>query len=457
MATLTSGDTLSLAALGSATGNTGFQQNSLKIISGQSGSGDNVSISSFAIDSVGTISGYTYVAESTSEVYTLTFGGEGSRFGKIKVRPQNYVWGKSANISLEASPDDTANYSFGAKNPQSPGAQTTLEAQESATVTVSFSDGGFNGHATGYATTRTKTIYVVDSYDGNTVDLCLTLDTPIQLADGTYINAGDLEEGMELMGSKFDGLESFEDTDYINWTTNILLPHEEKVKVLGLVYGFAERLYVFNDGLVKSTMEHPFLIKQEGGIYKFKRAHQLTTSDSFIQLIDGEYVETPIESIEVLEESTEIVSIDVDGSNIYFANNIVSHNKDQGNTHSDFGNPTAPTAFTYTTSTQTLDWSGATADADSVAGITDYEINWSSQSNFSSIAGSATFSGVTWDPWIGQISPTTITGPGSYTVTRYFRIRARGNGGKYSGWTSITAIDGVANPNGAVTISEVVG
>lgn len=457
MATLTSGDNLSLAALGAATANTGANQRSLKIISGESGSGDNVSLSSFAIDSVGSIGGFTYVAESTSETYTLGFGGAGGRFFRISNLAQNFSWSNSGNITITAGPYSLATFSFGAKNPQAPGAQTTLAAQESATISVSFSDAGFNAHADGYATTRTKTIYVVDSYDGNTVDLCLTLDTLIQLADGTYIEAGDLEEGMELMGSKFDGLESFEDTDYINWTTNILLPREEKVKVLGLVYGFTERLYVFNDGLVKSTMEHPFLVKDENGIYKFKRAHLITTSDSFIKLVDGEYIETPIETIEVLDETSEIVSIDVDGSNIYFANNIVSHNKDQGNTHTDFGNPGAPTAFTYDTSTQTLDWSGATADADSVAGVTEYEINWSTVSNFSSIAGSASFSGVTWEPWLGQISPTTITGAGSYTISRYFRIRAKGNGGKLSGWTSITAIDGVADPNGIVTISEVVG
>lgn len=465
MATLTSGDTLSLGTLSSAVDRSASGERKLSLISGQSGSDANVSLSSFAIDSVSSISGFTYVAESTSETYTLTFTGEGTRFGKISSNPSNFTWVKTAAdgaspitiVTLEASPDYTAVYSFGAKNPQSPSAQTTLDAQEEAKLKCTFNDSGFNDHATNYFSTREKTIYVVDSYDGNTTDLCLTLDTLIQLADGTYIEAGDLEEGMILKGSKFDGLESFEDTDYINWTTNILLPREEDVTVLGLVYGFAERLYSFNDGLVKSTMEHPFLVKDENGIYTFKRAHLISTTDSFIKLVDGEYIETPIETIEVIEETSEIVSIDVDGSNIYFANNIVSHNKDQGNTHTDFGNPTAPTAFTYTTSTQTLDWSGATADADSVGGITDYEISWSTVSNFSSIAGSATFSGVTWEPWLGTISSATITGAGSYSISRYFRIRARGNGGKYSGYTSITAIDGVASPNGVVVISEVVG
>ena len=456
MATL-DGDTLSLAALGSATGKTGPNERSLKVISGESGSGDNVSLSSFAIDSVNGISGYTYVAESTSEVYTLTFGGEEPRFGKIKSRPQNFTWGKSSNISVETSPDYTANYSFGAKNPQAPGAQTTLEAQESATISVSFSDGGFNAHAMGYGDVKTKTIYVVDAYDGNTVDLCLTLDTPIQLADGTYIQAGDLEEGMELRGSGFDGLESYEDTDYLKWTADTLFPQEEKVKVLGLVYGFAEKLYIFNGGLVKSTMEHPFLVKEEDGIYKFKRAHLIKTSDSFVQLVDGEFIETPIENIEIVEEPTEIVSIDVDGSNIYFANNIVSHNKDQGNTHSDFGNPTAPTGLNWDTATQTLTWSGAEADSDSVNGITDYEVEFNNSSSFTGQFKNSwqAYSDTTITPWIGVFVNSAI--PGDYTVNRYVRVRARGNGGKYSGWTTLRTTDDVANPNGFVTISGTIG
>lgn len=448
---------LSLFALGSATGNTGPLQRSLKVISGESGSGDNVSLSSFAIDSVSGISGYTYVAESTSEVYTMTFTEEGSRFTTLKVRPQNFSWTKTSNITLEASPDYTANFSFGAKNPQTPGAQTTLEAQESAEITGYYYDQGFNGQASNYNSGFTKTIYIVDSYDGNAVDLCLTLDTPIQLADGTYIQAGDLEEGMRLRGSGFDGLESYTDTDYLKWTADTLFPHEESVEVLGLVYGFAEKMYIFNGGLVKSTMEHPFLVKEESGIYKFKRAHLIETSDSFVQLIDGEFVETQIDNIEIVEEPTEIVSIDVDGSNIYFANNIVSHNKDQGNTHSDFGNPSAPTAFNYDTATQTLSWSGEEADPDSVEGITEYQIQFATNSAFTTQVTTPVnpISDTTLPVWVGWF--TDYTGAGDYTATRWVRVRARGNGGNYSGWTTLRTTDDADDPNGSITVSATRG
>ena len=49
-------------------------------------------------------------------------------------------------------------------------------------------------------TARTKTIYSVDSYDGNAASLCLVSDSPIEKADGTMVEIGDLSEGDELKG-----------------------------------------------------------------------------------------------------------------------------------------------------------------------------------------------------------------------------------------------------------------
>jgi hypothetical protein len=52
---------------------------------GTPSAGDNISFSSFAIDSVGSISGYTYGVEETSEDYTLTFSGAGSTRHDTKI------------------------------------------------------------------------------------------------------------------------------------------------------------------------------------------------------------------------------------------------------------------------------------------------------------------------------------------------------------------------------------
>ena len=79
MPTLSSGDTLSLDDLNTATGGTGADEASIgTIYNGTPTAGDNISFSSFAIDSVGSISGYTYGVEETNEDYTLTFGGAGT-------------------------------------------------------------------------------------------------------------------------------------------------------------------------------------------------------------------------------------------------------------------------------------------------------------------------------------------------------------------------------------------
>ena len=59
---------------------------------------------------------------------------------------------------------------------------------------------------TNYNTARTKTIYSVDSYDGNAASLCLVSDSPIEKADGTMVEVGDLSEGDVLKGYALAGL-----------------------------------------------------------------------------------------------------------------------------------------------------------------------------------------------------------------------------------------------------------
>ena len=78
MATLSSGNTLSLNNLATAT------DNGTKSMGTIGGTSTPISMSAFAIDAVGSLSGFTYVVENTSENYTLGFTNEGGRFDKIK-------------------------------------------------------------------------------------------------------------------------------------------------------------------------------------------------------------------------------------------------------------------------------------------------------------------------------------------------------------------------------------
>ena len=94
MATLSSGDTLSLNNLATATDN---GTKSMGTIAGSVSTP--ISMSAFAIDKVEDISGFTYVVESTSEDYVLNFSGSGNshngRFVKIRELKRNYDWSVS--------------------------------------------------------------------------------------------------------------------------------------------------------------------------------------------------------------------------------------------------------------------------------------------------------------------------------------------------------------------------
>ena len=182
---ISAGETLSLNNLAGATGDTQDSNVSLGTIKGSPSAGDNISISSFGIDTVGSLSGYTYAVESTNETYTLGFTGEGSNFGQIKGRYQNFTWAVSPGynsapqtsgfLSINSNQDYTGVITVGGMNPQGTNSQTDLLGTVSHTLSVTFAD-GFNHHATNYNSARTKTVYSVDSYDGNSTCLLYTSD-----------------------------------------------------------------------------------------------------------------------------------------------------------------------------------------------------------------------------------------------------------------------------------------
>ena len=267
MATLTSGDTLSLNSLGSATG-----QGTKSLSAAKGDTTGPIAMSSFAIDSVGSVTGYTYAVESTTETYTLGFTGDGANFGRISSRAANFTWSVPAGsyITLGTNSGVTATFSISSMNPQSPGAQTALMSAQSNTIRCVFVD-GFNDHVTGYNTNKDKTVYSVDSYDGNSTALCLTIDSPITLADGSIVEAGDLVEGDKLKGYSLNGLSPDLDGGFYTWNTNELVTSEKEVTVVGLVYSFSSKYYDINDGEITATSEHPLLVKDgEDGLYKFK-------------------------------------------------------------------------------------------------------------------------------------------------------------------------------------------
>ena len=414
MPTLTSGDTLSLNALAGATGNT---QNSNVSLGTIRGSAVTTGLSYYAVDSIDDVSGFTYAVENTSETYTLGTTGGGTRFSQISGRGANVTWGISGGSKLSVSTNSGVSATIAVGDMTNAVTQTVLQSIISHTVSATFAD-GYNQHAVRYNTARTKTVYSVDSYDGNSTALCLTIDSPVTLADGTIVEAGDLNQGDLLKGFSIGGLGVDSDGTFLDWSTNSLSTTPKDVTIVNLTYSFASRYYDVNNGEVTATAEHPMLVKDSvSGDYLFKEMFNLVVGD---KLVKGDGSEVDITSIEIVEKTTEIVSIDVESEDTYMVNGYITHNKG-GNSHTDLAAPGAPTSVTY--SSPLITWVAPSSVG--TTGITAYQYQIASDTGFATIVNTA-------DEWsTTEVEVNTLLSAGTY----YFRVRAIDQGLKGT-WSS---------------------
>lgn len=381
MATVNSGNTLSLNNLASATDES---TKSMGTIAGSTSTP--ISMSAFAIDAVGAVGGFTYVVESTAEDYVLGFTNPGGRFVKISQQKKNFDWSVTNNGG-GSSLFSSASYSQAAAGSGSitltAGDMTNSGALIGATahtLSVTFAD-GFNDHigaGNNYNQARTKTIYSVDSYDGNAAALCLVSDSPIMKSDGTIVEVGDLSAGDVLNGYSLSGLSEDSDGNFLEWESDSLGETQKNVTVVNVTYSFSNKIYNINDGQIKGTSEHPMLIKEDSdGKYKFKELVRLEIGDKLIKEVDSVLTEVEITSIIIEAADVEIVSLDVEAQDTYLVNGYVTHNKGS-NSHSDLTGPGAPSDIAWNSSTKILSWVAPSSTGDTGITAYDWEINTNS-------------------------------------------------------------------------------
>jgi hypothetical protein len=420
MATLTSGNTLSLNSLAAATG-----QSTKSFSAAKGNSTGPIAMSSFAIDSVGSVSGYTYAVEGTTETYTISFGGAGSNFSRISGTAGNFTWSVPAGsfITLGTNSGASATFNVSNMNPQAPSAQVALQSIQTNTIRCVFVD-GFNDHigsGNGYNTNKDKTVYSVDSYDGNSVALCLTSDSPIVMADGSIKEIGEIEEGDILKGYSIGGLDENSDGTFYDWSTSTLATTPKDVTVVNVVYSFTGKYYNINNGQITATSEHPLLVKElASGEYKFKQIFLIEVGDKLIKSVEGGVEEIEVTSVTLENETTEIVSIDVEENDTYLVNGYITHNKG-GNSHTDLGIPSTPTGLAY--SSPRVDWTAVTGTGST--GVTAYDVQIDNNSDFSS----PTLDYSEWSTTGLEVN--SLLSAGTY----YCRVRAIDHGLK-SNWSS---------------------
>ena len=333
----------------------------------------NYKMSDFSISAVdAALSKSKFHDESTNETVKMAFSDAGSRFiARIAGHNQNFVW-KDDKSGTTYNTASSAGYStvwtagaisntitVVAGGPDSMSAAHTgdLRVSMSAAYVDDRVSSGFNDQATNYNKYIIGITQVEDTYNSVAIT-CFTPETKLTLSDGTEKEIQDLSIGDELLSMRMPNARTEEefpaiasDVAYADYCITELGETEVvSAEIINMFFDFADSYFVIN-GDIKVTGEHPFFIKIPEGFY-------LETEDQTIgefwcweyvrnlkigQIIyDKDMKEITIDTIEEIEEEIEIVNIDVDGNNTYFAEGILVHNKGSDS------QPVANAAHTFT-------------------------------------------------------------------------------------------------------------
>jgi hypothetical protein len=318
-------------------------------------SGNNFKISEFAIDEVSSsLSGSRFMDEGTSETYKLEFKSVGSRFlARIARHKENFFWEAASGLSVSSANNYTGSITAAAISNTITvvaGGQDSMSAAHAGDTRISMSGayvddnvaGGFNASATNYNKKILHLTQVEDTYNGTAIT-CFTPDTKLTLVDGTQKEIQDLAIGDELLSMRMPNAQTEEehpiiasDVAYSDYCI-VELGESELVsaKIINMFFDFADTYFLIN-GEIKVTGEHPFFVKVPEGFYlptkgqsseEFWAWEYVRNLEIGQVMYDKDMNEVPIDSIEEIEEEIEIVNIDVDTNNTYFAEGILVHNK----------------------------------------------------------------------------------------------------------------------------------
>ena len=318
-------------------------------------SGNNFKISEFAIDEVSSsLSGSRFMDEGTSETYKLEFKSVGSRFlARIARHKENFFWEAASGLSVSSANNYTGSITAAAISNITTavaGAQDSMSAAHAGDTRITMSGAyvddnvatGFNASATNYNKKILHLTQVEDTYNGTAIT-CFTPDTKLTLTDGTQKEIQELAIGDELLSMRMPNAQTEEehpviasDVAYADYCI-VELGESELVsaKIINMFFDFAETYFLIN-GEIKVTGEHPFFVKVPEGFYlptkgqsseEFWAWEYVRNLEVGQVMYDKDMNEVPIDSIEEIEEEIEIVNIDVDTNNTYFAEGILVHNK----------------------------------------------------------------------------------------------------------------------------------
>ena len=327
----TSGQNLSLGKLKRAVSSSINVNNTADTKLGSvSSNASDTKMSDFSIDSVDSLTGFTYLWEQTSEDYQVNFSNSGSRFNdKIASNTSNFSWSFDGNLDVTiGSADYVASVTAGTITNTDGAIAGTFN--QSGSLMVKFAEDGqsdgFNDHATRYNTNVSKSIEIVDTYGG--VPSCLLFGSQVSKSDGSVVKVEDLNIGDEILSVSLQGSTDESSGDWKNDTfnqTGSFTQHSSSVQ--RVMYEFSQHYYDINNGQELITGEHHMLYRQAGNEnWVWKTTPNMSVGD---YLMDKDGNEVLISSLEqhIDPDGYEVVQLDVEPDDFYIGKTFLVHNK----------------------------------------------------------------------------------------------------------------------------------
>ena len=296
---------------------------------GQAGGGVQTKMSEFSIDSVDSVTGFTYLWEQTSEDYTVNFSEAGSKFlTKIGNRTDNFTWSKTGNLGVTFGGADYI-ASVTAPSITNTGGAIAGTFNQSGSQVKFHEDGqsdGYNDHATNYNTNVTKAIEVVDSYGG--VPSCLLFGSQVSKSDGSVINVEDLSVGDEILSVTLPSATDESVGDWKNDSFNVSGSFvSQTTKVQRVLYEFSNSYFNINSGSEYITGEHHMLHRVSGSSKWIWTTPPNFEVGDYLMNKHGDEIEIKSLQQEIDPDGYEVVLIDVEPDDYYIGQTFLVHNK----------------------------------------------------------------------------------------------------------------------------------
>jgi hypothetical protein len=141
------------------------------------------------------------------------------------------------------------------------------------------------------------------------------------MGDGSQKLIQDLVVGDVLCSLSINGLDKDIDDNWIKYSTDSFEYTKSTATITGLKHGSYRAYYVINF-IMGITHEHPVFIKRNGQ-YMFSQVENLMRGDLLFNH-NEEFI--PIETIQIINENIDTVSINIEEDDVYFGSGILVHN-----------------------------------------------------------------------------------------------------------------------------------